>query len=497
MMKNDHSEIIKRIQDPFFFIERILGINRLTKEQERTVESVWSNKYTEVKSSHSVGKTFIAAVIVVTYLFPYRDTIVLSTAPTGRQVRDLLWAEINNIYSNSLYFLGGKCLQLRIDISPKWFAAGISSEIGREEQSAVKFQGYHAPRILLVADEACGIHKAIWGALDGIASSEEAKILAIGNPSMINVPFHKHTKEKKWNIITISGLTHPNILQKKEVIPGAISINWVNEKINDWCIEVKNHDIEQDTFEFEGKIYKPNNLFRWKVLGEFPKENEEGLFGYSSVSIAMNAEIKQDEAFTHLAIDVARFGDDKTVFTLNVSNNFIQESFHGLSIDAVADKAILWILRERPEKVGIDCDGLGAGVYDIIKRKRRDKEIFVVENGQKVFIDFQLVEIHSGGSPVEQLKGKKVTYNFANLRAQMFWQLRLDLRNLKIPNDDELEEEMLTIEYRLNSKQQILIISKDELKILLGRSIDKTDSLVYCNWMKYVREAKLKATNRI
>ena len=33
------------------------------------------------------------------------------------------------------------------------------------------FQGYHAPRVLVVVDEACGVHHSIWQAIDGITMS--------------------------------------------------------------------------------------------------------------------------------------------------------------------------------------------------------------------------------------------------------------------------------------------------------------------------------------
>src|SRR5262245_11699669 len=48
-----------------------------------------------VKSAHSLGKTFLAAVLVSWWFDTYPDnSAVITTAPTARDVRDLLWREV-------------------------------------------------------------------------------------------------------------------------------------------------------------------------------------------------------------------------------------------------------------------------------------------------------------------------------------------------------------------------------------------------------------------
>jgi len=484
---------VQKIKDPLFMAMKVLGVKYLTEDQIEIIKSVWNNKYTSVPSAHSVGKTFIAAVIILAYLLSQQDTIVITTAPTLKQVRDLLWREIAQLYRKAPYALGGRLTQLYYDIDAKWYASGIAVEKGKEEQSAVNFQGYHSGRVLVVVDEACGVHPAIWGAIDGILSNEQAHILAIGNPSMINTPFYKHTKESKWNTINISALNHINVVQKKEIIEGAVSYSWVIEKLKDWCIEANEHDPQQDTFEFEGKIYHPNNLFRWKVLGKFPKDNEEGLISYSSIQTAMNSEKIKGFSHSNFSIDVARFGEDSTCFTYDHGNNYTQELFKGLDVVQIANKAIDRIKIHRP----IDCDGIGSGVFDILKSKRNNDEIFIInEAGEKEYLDFQIVSIQSGRSPLDFSGGKKVVNRFLNIRCQMYWQLRLDLPMLNIPKDEKLEEELLSVDYE-TPRGIITVTKKEELKPKLGRSPDRMDSLVYCNWLKYVKEKRLKAMDRI
>ncbi|HYX08432.1 MAG TPA: hypothetical protein VE912_17005 [Bacteroidales bacterium] len=486
-------QLKKKLQDPFYFIPNILGAKNITREQNQIIESVWSNKYTEVPSGHAVGKTYISAAIFLAYLVPYPDTIVLSTAPSKTQVTNILWAEIRNFYINAATFLGGRMLTDKYVLRPKWFGMGISVRIGNESDSATNFQGYHQGRILVIVDEACGVHPAIWEAIDGVASNKEARVLSIGNPSMINVPFHKHSKEKKRSVIPISCLSHPNVIEKQEIISGAVSYNWVKEKLDQWCEPVENHDPELSTFDFEGKIYKPNNLFRWKILGKFPTDSEEGLFTFSSIQKAMESDEKTELDYCHIAVDVARFGEDSTCWTINQGGNFKQIMKQGLDVTEVAEKTLRYITAYKPSKVGIDADGIGSGVYDILKQKRTNREI-LDENKKEIGV--QLIPIQSGRKALEKVLGKKVTAKFQNIRCQMYWQLRLDLATLKVPFDEKLQEELLSVDYE-TPNGVITVTKKDEIKASIGRSPDRMDSLVYCNWMKYEKEKKLIALQSI
>lgn len=462
---------------PVAFIRKILGVENLTEEQENIVLSVWKNKYTGVKAAHNVGKTFIEACIVLTYVSLYYDSIVITTAPTARQVKDLLWTEINKLFDKSEYEIGGDMRVASIIKGPRWFAEGITTETGKEEQSAVKFQGYHAKRILVVLDEAVGVNPAIWEAVDGIASSEKSKVLALGNPSTINCAFKKHMDRKDWNTFSISALSHPNIKRKKEVIPGAVSYKWVKNKIAQWCKRTQEIPEEntEHVFSFESKLYIPNSLFLWKILGEFPGDISNGIVPLIKIQHAMSRTRPQfsddDENICHMGIDVARFGTDYSVFALNKNNHFTIFPFYKLDTANITGEAINLIKTYKPSRVAVDCDGVGAGVYDNLKEAKNEN-----------IIDTELYEIHSGLIPVPLGQ----TEDFVNLRAQMYWLFRNDIGGISLEQNDDLEEGFSTIRYFFNTKGKIQIESKDEIRKRLGRSPDAEDAIVYCNFLKYV-----------
>lgn len=472
------------LQEPKLIVKEIFQIPFLTIEQQAGLKSVFENRKTAIKSAHSVGKTFLAALAVLCFILKYKQCKIPTTAPTARQVRDVLWAEINSLYNRAnenlkqykdFNHLGGVMNQREYRIDADRFATGIAVEPGKESVSAVTFQGYHKGRVLVVLDEAIGVHPAIWEAIDGIASSEHAHILAIANPQTTNSRFHSFCYEKDVNLITISALDHPNIVQKKEVIPGAVSYVWVKDKISKWCEVVTAHDKQFHTFDFEGLIYKPNDLFLWKVLGEFPEQATDTLIPLHAIQSAMEREQIKGEDIRYLAIDVARFGNDYSVFAFSVGNNITFKPFYHYDTVKLAGQAIIYINEFKPVKVAVDCDGIGAGVFDVLNEAKNEGRI-----------SCELIEIHGGGEPLDIMSKEEYKADqFLNLRSQMYWFFRNDLEGLSIEENEEARDGFASLKYFYNSKGKIQIEKKEELKKRIGRSPDYEDACVYVNFLKY------------
>lgn len=469
-------ELKVKLLDPIYFIKNILGVSYLTDEQTKIIISVFENKFTGVKACHSVGKTFLAACVLLAFIVPRRGSMVVSTAPTGRQVRDLLWSEVNSLFAKSKYPLGGQMNQMNYMIAPKWFATGVATEPGQEEQSAVKIQGYHAPQLLAIIDEAVGVHAKIWEGIDGITNSEGSHVLAIANPSIINCAYKSFLDNPKTNNFQISALSHPNVVEKKEVVSGAVSYEWVKDKVVKWCEKVT-EKVDRTIFEFEGELYLPNSLFLWKVLGEFPNEDSDSLISYMDIQAAMERVNSIDIDVNHLSLDVARFGTDLSVFCHNKNNHFTFKSLYHFDVAKLSGEAIKMIKELKPSKFSIDCDGIGAGVYDNVNE-------WITENN----IDIELVEIHGGAMPYDLQQ----TEEFLNLRAQMFWFLRNDIYLISLEENENLLEGLASIKYFFNSKGKIQIESKDDFKKRFGRSSDYEDALAYCNALKYSRVTEMK-----
>ena len=70
--------------------------------------------------------------------------IVLSTAPTFRQVRHVLWRQIRRLSRRAPDVLGGKILDTRWELAEDRYAIGLSAD------TADQFQGFHSLNMLIV-----------------------------------------------------------------------------------------------------------------------------------------------------------------------------------------------------------------------------------------------------------------------------------------------------------------------------------------------------------
>ena len=122
-------------------------------KQEDVLDAVMRERRVAVKSGNGLGKDFTAAVAVLWYLHCHDPAIVLSTAPTFRQVRHVLWRQIHRLHRGAADILGGTLLDTRWDLAEDRYALGLSAD------GADQFQGFHCPNVLVVVDEAEGVRR--------------------------------------------------------------------------------------------------------------------------------------------------------------------------------------------------------------------------------------------------------------------------------------------------------------------------------------------------
>jgi hypothetical protein len=148
------------IKDPVLFTTHIMGANLWEREVE-ILRSIRHQRRTAIKACHGVGKTFTLAQAALWWLVRYHDGIVLTTAPTLRQVETQLWAELHRVAACSKFGfpeINATRLKFRGDDN---FALGLSTN--RPEN----FHGYHGKHLLIIADEAPGLESGLWDAIAG------------------------------------------------------------------------------------------------------------------------------------------------------------------------------------------------------------------------------------------------------------------------------------------------------------------------------------------
>ncbi len=423
---------------PLEFARDVLQVTLWSRQQE-VLASLPDHRRVAVKSGNGLGKGFSAAVAVLWFLHCHDPAVVLSTAPTFRQVRHILWRQVRRLYRPARELLGGKMLDTRWELAEDRYAMGLSAE------SADEFQGFHSPNVFIVVDEAEGVSDEIFEAIEAIMTAAEPRLLLIGNPTTVAGAFHRafHQERRLYHTITISALDSPNVQAGQIVVPGLTSDQWVKERTETWGEE--------------------NPIYRARVLGEFPDQAEDTLIRLSDIEAAAmpgtEAETQPDTACPDvvLAVDVARFGSDRSVI-LRRRENRVEEIRVLRGLDTM--QLTGWVVRAindfQPARICVDEIGVGAGVVDRLK-----------EQGYPV----------RGINVSTRARQESV---FANLRAEGYWLLRdlFSSYRIKIPADGQLMGELAALRYSYDSHGRILIESKESMRRRGLPSPDKADALM-------------------
>jgi hypothetical protein len=162
-------------------------------------------------------------------------------------------------------------------------------------------------------------------------------------------------------------------------------------------------------------------------------------------------------------IDVARYGDDRTVFTERQGRVIQPQIVHiKKSTMQVAGLAAAWIRERQLDHVFVDVIGLGAGVLD------RLHELFADENGEE-----WIEGVNSAEKADEAEK-------YVNVRAEMNDKARLWLEQtpVSVPDDDAFAADATACSHLYDSNGRLQIERKDQVKKRGKRSPDCWDSAV-------------------
>jgi hypothetical protein len=416
--------------NPVLWASEVLGIHLWTKQKE-ILQSVFENRRTAVRSGHGVGKTFTAAVAVLAFLFLRMPSKIITSAPTWYQVKDLLWSEINTIFKQKLVPQGcpAEILQTRLRIADDWFAVGLSPK------ESVNFQGFHQEHILIVLDESPGIRLDILAGAETLMSSGDAHMLQVGNPTSPMGHFYDAFRNPGYAKIHISCYDSPNFTG--EAVPDGIKAKlvtptWVDEKKKEWG--------------------EDSPLFQSRVKGEFPSEGSDQLISLTWAEEATRRDPKGGER--RLGVDVARFGDDKTVYSIIVDNKLKQIAEAKKDTMHIAGRVKNLAETENIDIIAVDDAGVGGGVSDRLR-----------EQG------ISIIPVNGGESAIDANK-------FFNRRTEIWWNMREWIRSEGgISDDGNLMADLTAPIFSYTSKGQIKLETKEELKKRIGHSPDYGDSL--------------------
>jgi hypothetical protein len=489
------------------FIHEILKVD-LDEEQKEIVRGCQHNRMVSVASGTARGKDFTAACIALAFLYltPLWDpkqkmpngkpkltanTKVFMTAPTDRQVGDIMYPDIVRHFNNAGILHGRQvAYDIRTDWE-EWFLTGFKAD----EHKTESWTGLHAVNICFIVTEGSGIAQKIFEAIEGNLQGNSL-LLVIFNPNVAVGYAAESQKSARFKHFRLNSLNAPNVLAKKMLIPGQVDWEWVNDKVHAWCKPIGSEDIYSPTdgdFEWEGIRYRPNDLFRVKVQALFPKISDDVLIPLEWVELAHKnyAEWKANDWKVQdplrLGVDIAGMGRDSSVLCPRYGNWVPHiEKFQsgGTANHMEMVGRIKNRIASRRAKAFVDTIGEGAGVYSrcdelgLCKTESKDgdpgtDQVYSVKGSEGASDD--------AGEKLKDITGE---YKFANMRAYLAWAVRDWLNpvfNGKacLPPDDDLTQELTGTRYKFRSDGSIIIEPKEDIKKRINRSPDKFDGLAH------------------
>lgn len=461
------------------FAYEVLG-SRLDQEQRDIVDSVQHNKMTAVASGTARGKDYVSAVTCLCFLYltpVFKDgklianTKVAMTAPTDRQVKNIMVPEIRRLLRNAPFLPGiltGHDIRTQYE---EWYLTGFKASSDNTEA----WSGFHAVNTMFAVTEASGISQTTFNAIEGNLQGN-SRLLLVFNPNVTSGYAADAMKSDRFSKFRLSSLKAENVVSKKIVIPGQVDYDWVLDKVKTWCTPILDTDFNEGEgdFHWEGGIYRPNDLFRVKVLGMFPKASEDALIPYEWIELANNRwlEMKNDgfipQKACRLGVDVAGMGRDSSILVPRYGNfvsEFIAHQSAGRADHMHVAGLMTKFVRIPTTKAFIDTIGEGAGVYSRMQ-----------ELGHKNTFSCKFSE---GAAKLHDITNE---YTFANMRAYCYWALRdwLDPKNgfyPALPPCEQFMEEATCIKWNFTSAGDIQIEKKDDIKKKIKRSPDYIDAL--------------------
>lgn len=443
-----------------------------------------------VESATGTGKTFLAACVTLWFLATFEDSIVEQWAPKEDQLLTKVWKEIGDLWpAFEKLFPDAELLPASgiIRMRPadenreKWAASAKVAGVGAGEEAATKAQGSHAEHMLIITEETPGINPAIMKSLDMTRTDDHNLHLALGNPDHRQDPLHTFCVREHVVHVRISALDHPNIVSGLRVVPGAIGPKRLAERTSEYG--------------------KGSRLYNSRIRGISPAESAEALIEWAwcveaakrwsakdhpemrAGSLGLGADVAWSENGDKAAVAYFQGRCVTNVISMPCPdpNAFARDYIH-TQIASVTDPV-------DPRYIGIDPIGGGAGSVNELKRLGSKVRHLGGANKAVPGLDTDTLWSETETDLEGRLRpsGPKVidAQRFNNLRSQIWWTLREDLRlgRLALPNDEELFQDLTTPEWQPKNGV-ICVEKKEEIVKRLKRSPDKGDAVAYGNFVR-------------
>ena len=376
--------------------------------------------------TRNTGKTTLLAWIVLWWGIFREDAKIPMTAPTSHQLYDLLMPEVRKWWEKMPDTLKNEVVikQEKIDYANGSFAVPRTA---RKDQPEA-LQGFHATHLSFIIDEASGIPQIIFEVAEGAMTGENTLVVMAANPTRAEGYFYDshHKNRWMWRCFQFNAEESENV-----------SKTWIEQKKRQYGVD--------------------SDVYKVRVKGEFPSQSSNAVLRLSDVEDAIVREVYDDSGAEVWGLDIADYGDDRTVLVKRKGKWFHSiEARRNLDLPAIAG----WLIWEytnakrKPAIIFYDAIGVGSSLGAVCYDKGLD----------------MLVGVKASNSADDSKK-------FENKRAEWYYTLKDILPDAKIPDNDELVGELMAQKYKISNTGKLMLIPKEEIKNELGRSPDIADAM--------------------
>lgn len=457
----------KYARNPLRWVEEVLGVTPYLWQGE-VLDAYGADLSIRavIKSRPEVGKTCMAAWILLHRLRYYPWCKIPCTAPTDHHLDDLLWPEaakwirkagMEDFYEHRATRIFPKAIS---GAQKEWFAFPVVGRRKAGEETIVGLQGLHGKGLLFILEEAGGLEEAAWNAIDNAftqAENEDVALFAIGNPtSDLDTRFYKIFDTLRQHY---------------------------------WCFHVSKEYAPTPSDDYRAFIKRlfgeGSAMWDIKIEGEFPKSGStNALMTRQDVEGCMeNGTCHDDDESGQLmlAIDPARYGDDTTGWALarHEAKRKVLRSWETAkeSTMETVGRAVE-VARELydPEKgtwlteIRVDVIGIGAGVVDRLLELKYEEDCLAAT---------EIIAVNVAERPTCAMY---IALGTPALLRDELWlataqEMKLGHIDLSLVKESDVCEEIRWPTYTITSKGLIKIESKDELKKRGKKSPNLADAL--------------------
>jgi len=397
-----------------------------------------------IMSGQGPGKDALASWLILWMLTCFPTPVIAATAPTGHQLKDVLWSQIYKFLRNSeikefLTIQSDKIFVTHLNGKEAYAVARTCNVKGTADEQGETLQGFHEKYMMLIVDEASGVPDPVFRPLEGTLTDMCNFIVLIFNPTR-NKGFaidSQFKERERW-----------------------ICLHWDCEE---------SERVSKDHIEDMARKYgRDSNAFRIRVKGLPPRTGEKVLVEWEWAIDAVGRElIPLDTDPEVFGIDLGAGGDDTVLYRRKGPVIYPAEIMSSPDAEVV----IGWILKRmneyEPSMVMFDTIGIGWAIGGPLRERAPQ--------------GCEVIPVNVSESPPHDDK-------FYRLRDELCWRVRESFaeRVISTPDDPVLINEITGIHYDdERSDGKIKIEAKKDMRKRGAESTNRLDALAltaYYEW---------------